>query len=122
MSDLARRSNNHFGIKCHRGWTGPPRVYAADDSPNDCFRRYAKVEDSYQDHSEFLVSGVRYSPLFELSITDYKGWARGLQQMGYATDRLMPTSLLNLLRIMNFIALMIKKISQRGLAEKSVMN
>ncbi len=93
----------------------PPRVYAADDSPNDCFRRYAKVEDSYQDHSEFLVSGVRYSPLFELSITDYKGWARGLQQMGgYATDRLMPTSLLNLLRIMNFIALMIKKISQRG--------
>lgn len=96
MSDLARRSNNHFGIKCHRGWTGP-RVYAADDSPNDCFRRYAKVEDSYQDHSEFLVSGVRYSPLFELSITDYKGWARGLQQMGYATDRAYANKLIKLI-------------------------
>ncbi|HAR37602.1 MAG: N-acetylmuramoyl-L-alanine amidase [Bacteroidetes bacterium GWD2_45_23] len=96
LSDLARRSNNHFGIKCHRGWNGPS-VYAADDSPNDCFRRYDQVEDSYQDHSEFLVNGGRYRTLFELSITDYKGWARGLQKLGYATDRAYANKLIKLI-------------------------
>lgn len=96
MSDLARRSNNHFGIKCHRGWSGG-RVFAADDTPNDCFRSYAKVEDSYQDHSEFLVGGSRYRNLFELSITDYKGWARGLQKSGYATDRAYANKLIKLI-------------------------
>lgn len=96
MSDLARRSNNHFGIKCHRGWSGG-RVYAADDTPNDCFRKYQKVEDSYQDHSEFLAYGPRYKPLFKLSITDYKGWARGLQRLGYATDRAYANKLIKLI-------------------------
>jgi len=96
MSDLARRSNNHFGIKCHRGWEGP-KVYAADDTPNDCFRSYSRVEDSYQDHSEFLVSGARYRTLFELSITDYKGWAKGLQKSGYATDRAYANKLIKLI-------------------------
>lgn len=96
MSDLARRSNNHFGIKCHRNWTGP-RVYAADDLPNDCFRKYSRVEDSYRDHSEFLVSGGRYRDLFKLSVTDYKGWARGLQKSGYATDRAYANKLIKLI-------------------------
>ncbi len=96
MSDLARRSNNHFGIKCHRGWRGSS-VYAPDDTPNDCFRSYKRVEDSYKDHSEFLVNGVRYSPLFDLSITDYKGWARGLQKTGYATDRAYANKLIKLI-------------------------
>lgn len=96
LSDLARRSNNHFGIKCHRGWSGPA-VYAADDLPNDCFRQYERVEDSYQDHSEFLLNGGRYRALFELSITDYKGWARGLQKMGYATDRAYANKLIKLI-------------------------
>ncbi len=96
LSDLARRSNNHFGIKCHRAWNGPA-VYAADDLPNDCFRQYERVEDSYQDHSEFLLNGGRYRALFELSITDYKGWARGLQKMGYATDRAYANKLIKLI-------------------------
>lgn len=96
MSDLARRSNNHFGIKCHRGWSGG-RVFAADDTPNDCFRSYKNVDDSYQDHSEFLVGGSRYKNLFELSITDYKGWARGLQKSGYATDRAYANKLIKLI-------------------------
>ena len=96
LSDLARRSNNHFGIKCHRGWSGS-KVYAADDTPNDCFRSYSRVEDSYQDHSEFLVGSVRYSSLFELSITDYKGWARGLQKSGYATDKAYANKLIKLI-------------------------
>jgi LysM repeat protein len=96
LSDLARRSNNHFGIKCHQGWRGPS-VYAADDLPNDCFRRYDRVEDSYQDHSEFLINGSRYKMLFELSITDYKGWARGLQKSGYATDKAYANKLIKLI-------------------------
>ena len=96
MSDLARQSNNHFGIKCHRGWSGAT-VYAADDTPNDCFRKYKNVEDSYQDHSEFLAYSSRYSALFDLSITDYKGWARGLQSSGYATDRAYANKLIKLI-------------------------
>lgn len=96
MSDLARRSNNHFGIKCHRDWTGR-RVYAADDLPNDCFRKYSRVADSYRDHSEFLVEGSRYRSLFDLSVTDYKGWARGLQKSGYATDKAYANKLIKLI-------------------------
>lgn len=96
MSDLAKRSNNHFGIKCHRGWAGE-KVYAKDDSPNDCFRKYKKVEDSYQDHSIFLTAASRYAVLFNLSITDYKGWARGLQKTGYATDRAYANKLIKLI-------------------------
>ncbi|HHV84719.1 MAG TPA: LysM peptidoglycan-binding domain-containing protein [Petrimonas sp.] len=96
MSDLARQSNNHFGIKCHRDWRGES-VYAADDTPNDCFRKYRKVEDSFEDHAQFLTSGGRYRELFDLSITDYKGWARGLQKTGYATDRAYANKLIKLI-------------------------
>ena len=96
MSDLAHRSNNHFGIKCHRDWQGQ-KVYAVDDTPNDCFRSYSNVDDSYRDHSEFLAGGARYNSLFELSVTDYKGWARGLQKSGYATDRAYANKLIKLI-------------------------
>ena len=85
QSDLARRSNNHFGIKCHSDWRGG-RVYHDDDLRGECFRKYKRVEDSYEDHSKFLKRS-RYDRLFQLKITDYKGWARGLQKCGYATDR-----------------------------------
>ena len=85
-SSLARKSNNHFGIKCHSTWRGK-KVYYDDDSPKECFRAYRKVEDSYEDHSKFLTEGARYRFLFDLKITDYKGWAKGLKKAGYATDR-----------------------------------
>ena len=85
LSKLARESNNHFGIKCGVGWRGRS-VRANDDAPNECFRAYRKVEDSYQDHSLFLVGNQRYSSLFSLKKTDYKGWAKGLKKAGYATD------------------------------------
>ena len=83
-SELARRSNNHFGIKCRSDWTGR-RVYYNDDYPNECFRAYNSVEDSYRDHSNFLLSNPRYASLFNLKPTDYKGWAQGLKKAGYAT-------------------------------------
>ena len=85
-SDLAKRSNNHFGIKCHIEWGGDT-IVKNDDTLNECFRRYHNVEDSYSDHSMFLKSRSRYSVLFRLKPTDYKGWCKGLKAAGYATYR-----------------------------------
>ncbi|MDH6355792.1 LysM repeat protein [Dysgonomonas sp. PH5-45] len=93
---LTLKSNNHFGIKCHNDWTGE-KVYAKDDGPNDCFRKYKKAEDSYHDHSRFLSEKPRYRFLFSLDITDYKGWARGLQKAGYATDKAYANKLIKLI-------------------------
>ena len=83
-SELAKKSNNHFGIKCHSNWEGD-RVYHNDDKKNECFRKYNQVKDSFDDHSEFLLK-PRYAALFEYPLTDYKSWARGLKKAGYATN------------------------------------
>ena len=83
-SELAAKSNNHFGIKCHQSWTGE-RVYHDDDEKGECFRKYKNVRHSFEDHTDFLVRGRRYDFLFELDPTDYKGWAHGLKKAGYAT-------------------------------------
>lgn len=84
-SRLAVEANNHFGIKCHNDWTGQT-IRHHDDKRNECFRKYKKVAESYYDHSDFLKSGSRYTSLFDLDVTDYKGWARGLKKAGYATN------------------------------------
>lgn len=84
-SRLARVANNHFGIKCHSTWKGP-MVYHHDDALDECFRKYSDPEQSFRDHSDFLVTGSRYRALFNLDPTDYKGWARGLKSAGYATN------------------------------------
>lgn len=84
QSTLATRGNNHFGIKCHREWEGDT-LLRSDDAPNECFRAYRNVSESFHDHSRFL-SRKRYSPLFKLEVTDYAAWARGLRECGYATD------------------------------------
>ncbi len=84
-STLARKGKNHFGIKCHNNWKGA-RIYIDDDKRNECFRKYKSVEDSYNDHSEFLKNGTRYSFLFSYSPRDYKSWAKGLKKAGYATN------------------------------------
>lgn len=83
-SELSQKSNNHFGIKCKSNWTGPS-VKWDDDERNECFRKYNTVEESYIDHSNFLVNSPRYAALFQLSPTDYVGWAHGLKAAGYAT-------------------------------------
>ena len=84
-SELSVKSNNHFGIKCKSSWRGK-RVYHDDDAKGECFRRYKSVEESFIDHSDFLMVNPRYSGLFDLKLTDYKGWARGLKKAGYATN------------------------------------
>jgi len=82
-SELARSSNNHFGIKCHGTWSGR-KTYHDDDAAGECFRAYDDPADSYADHSAFLKK-PRYARLFDLEVTDYKGWAHGLKSAGYAT-------------------------------------
>lgn len=84
-SKLAKNCNNHFGIKCRSSWTGK-FCLADDDAKDECFRGYETAFDSYRDHSLFLKGGKRYFLLFELSATDYKGWANGLREAGYATN------------------------------------
>jgi len=94
LSTLAKKSNNHFGIKCHSGWKGK-RVYHDDDKKNDCFRKYPTAEGSFNDHSKFLTSRGRYEFLFDLKPDDYKAWAKGLKKAGYATDRKYPKKLIS---------------------------
>jgi hypothetical protein len=84
-STLATQGNNHFGIKCHSNWKGAT-MRADDDRRNECFRSYKSAEESFRDHSDFLRYSDRYKFLFDLDRTDYKGWAYGLKQAGYATD------------------------------------
>ena len=84
QSELAKMSNNHFGIKCHNDWTGE-KVYHDDDQKQECFRKYKSPELSFEDHSQFLKK-ERYQKLYEYEITDYKSWAKGLKECGYATD------------------------------------
>ena len=84
-SPLAKYANNHFGIKCHKGWSGATFIQD-DDAKNECFRKYYSPEESFQDHSKFLKSRKWYEPLFKLKISDYHGWAHGLKQAGYATN------------------------------------
>ena len=83
-SNLARKANNHFGIKCHSDWTGK-KFKHDDDKKNECFRKYNSAEDSYRDHSDFLTGKQRYASLFDLDPADYKAWAKGLKKAGYAT-------------------------------------
>lgn len=85
QSDLVKRSNNHFGLKCKAEWTGMT-VKHTDDAPNECFRKYDDPKDSYKDQSDYLKKTARYSFLFDLDPTDYKAWAFGLKKAGYATN------------------------------------
>lgn len=99
-SDLAMNANNHFGIKCHNDWTGD-KVYKDDDSANECFRKYDQAAESYRDHALFLTGKQRYANLFKLSKGDYKGWAKGLREAGYATDPKYPEKLISYIESYN---------------------
>lgn len=94
-SSLATEGNNHFGIKCH-DWRGKA-MYKDDDAPNECFRKYKSANESYRDHSDFLLSKQRYNFLFEYKSTDYKSWAKGLKKAGYATHPRYPDMLIKLI-------------------------
>lgn len=93
---LSVQANNHFGIKCHKEWTGPSIRYT-DDAENECFRKYEEPSGSFKDHSYFLTSRPRYASLFQLGKDDYAAWARGLKAAGYATDPKYPEKLIGLI-------------------------
>ncbi|HPD96213.1 MAG: glucosaminidase domain-containing protein [Bacteroidales bacterium] len=95
-SELARKANNHFGIKCHNDWTGA-KMYHDDDRKHECFRKYDEPEKSFFDHSQFLLSAQRYAFLFKLGSTDYKAWAHGLKKAGYATNPRYPQLLIKII-------------------------
>lgn len=92
-SELVKKSNNHFGIKCKSTWTGDT-VSHDDDANGECFRAYNNAADSYRDHSDFLRANKRYADLFKLNQDDYAGWARGLKKAGYATNPRYPDLLI----------------------------
>ena len=95
-SRLAKEGKNHFGIKCHNNWNGET-IIEDDDDKGECFRKYSKVNDSYRDHSLFLTERERYSFLFKYDNTEYKKWAKGLKEAGYATNPKYATLLIDLI-------------------------
>lgn len=95
-STLATKGNNHFGIKCHKNWKGKT-IRHDDDEKNECFRSYKNADESFRDHSDFLRYSDRYASLFNLELTDYKGWAYGLQKAGYATAKTYAASLIQII-------------------------
>jgi len=99
-SDLLKKSNNHFGIKCKSNWTGLG-VTHDDDAKGECFRSYNDAAESYRDHSNFLRSNQRYAFLFKLDPTDYKGWCDGLKKAGYATNPKYPNILIKHIELYN---------------------
>lgn len=99
-STLVLRSNNHFGIKCKSNWNGPS-VSHDDDERDECFRAYASAEESYRDHSDFLRTNSRYAFLFDFEPTNYKDWAHGLKQAGYATNPRYPEMLIRFIEANN---------------------
>jgi len=98
--ELTQKTNNHFGIKCHTGWDGEFDFHD-DDAKGECFRKYNHPAYSFRDHSIFLSSRARYKFLFNYRRDDYKKWAYGLRQSGYATDRKYPQKLIALIERYN---------------------
>lgn len=96
-SDLVKRSNNHFGIKCKPEWTGA-RTFHDDDAKGECFRVYDNPEASFKDHSDFLRTRAHYQFLFNLSPTDTEAWAKGLKKAGYATAPTYPQKLIKIIK------------------------
>ena len=97
-SYLAKEANNHFGIKCQTDWQGA-RAYKDAEIRNECFRKYNSITDSYEDHSKFLTERPRYAGLFLLQKSDYRGWAKGLQEYGYATDKGYANKLIRIIEL-----------------------
>jgi hypothetical protein len=120
-SELARKSNNHFGIKCKTGWKGQ-KVFYDDDERGECFRKYKSVHDSYVDHTNFLMTSPRYAFLFKLPRDDYKSWARGLKQAGYATARHYDQTLIKIIEDNKLHRLDYKQSFEPIVAQKAPVN
>ncbi len=118
LSTLAVNGNNHFGIKCHKGWSGKT-MYQDDDHRNECFRVYGSAEESFRDHSDFLRYRDRYKFLFDLERTDYKGWAYGLKKAGYATDPKYPGKLIKYIEDYNLSRFDVISVEQEAIVPEA---
>ncbi len=119
QSKFAKESNNHFGIKCHDDWTGD-KIYHDDDNKGECFRKYDQVSDSYEDHSLLFKNKPRYAFLFNLSPTDYEGWAHGLKKAGYATDPVYAYKLISIIENYELHTYdLIQNVDKNGVAQNS---
>jgi hypothetical protein len=124
---LAQKANNHFGIKCS-DWNGET-FHKDDNKEGECFRKYKQAKQSYEDHSKFLTTRTRYADLFKLEISDYKSWAKGLKDAGYATNPKYPQLLISLIEKLeldkldkNYLNPKQNEISKKDKAEKNVVN
>lgn len=113
QSNLAVNANNHFGIKCHNDWKGD-KMYKDDDKANECFRKYNQVSESYKDHAMVLTGKSRYANLFKLPKDDYKSWAKGLREAGYATDAKYPEKLITYIETYNLDQYDAKVLGKKG--------
>ncbi len=118
-SYIAVKANNHFGIKAYRGWDGPV-VRCDDDSSNEPFCKFKSVQEGYEYHSKFLKNSTRYAPLFKLDMTDYKGWAKGLQKCGYATNPKYPELLCDVIERYNLAQYDKLDKGTKNVSEKSI--
>jgi flagellum-specific peptidoglycan hydrolase FlgJ len=119
--ELTSKANNHFGIKCHKGWTGE-RAYHDDDEKQECFRKYKDPKYSFRDHSLFLTQRTRYQDLFKLRKDDYKGWAKGLRKAGYATDPKYPEKLINIIERYDLVVFDKQVLGEKAYINKPVTN
>jgi len=117
--ELTLKTNNHFGIKCHKGWTGDYDFHD-DDAKGECFRKYNHPMYSFRDHSIFLSSRARYAFLFDYKSNDYKRWAKGLREAGYATDKRYPQKLIALIEQYQLAAYDTAVLKRGGIKEKPV--
>ena len=101
QSELSQLGNNHFGVKASKSWlkNGGDYLVYTDDKPNEKFCKYATVGDSYEHHSKILKNSSRYSQCFKLSPDDYKGWTKGIERGGYATNGGYAASLQKIIEI-----------------------
>lgn len=122
-SELCKKSNNHFGIKCKNDWQGN-KVYHDDDERGECFRAYANAFESYKDHSDFLLSRPWYAFLFKLDPTDYKAWAFGLKKAGYATEKNYAQLLIKIIEefeLNNYTLIALNKYNQDNSADTETL-
>lgn len=117
-SRLAKKGNNHFGIKCHNDWKGK-KIHEWDDGKRECFRKYKNPKRSFLDHSFFLTERQRYSGLFEYDITDYKSWAKGLKKAGYSTNKDYPKLLIKIIEENKLYKYDSKKVSKKSYSKKT---
>ena len=118
-SELAVKANNHFGIKCKEEWTGE-KMYHDDDEKGECFRKYKTVEESYIDHSNFLKYRPYYTSLFKLDPSNYKAWAIGLRDAGYATSRSYASQLIEIIERFNLNQYSMQALQQMNPSQNSI--